>query len=79
MGGLRIGPFSRRGAGQGPVLDWDAERSAANVSTGGLVKPLRRPPTMKRAGAEPVQELLAASPPCCLPSLGEPTGHCFCS
>ena len=57
----------------------DAERSAANVSTGGLVKPLRRPPTMKRAGAETVQELLAASPPRCSPPWGEPTGHGFCS
>jgi len=77
MGGLRIGPFSRRGAGQGPVHDWDGKRSAANVSTGGLVSPLMRPPTMRRAGAEPVQELVAVVPPRSSRPWGEPSGHCF--
>jgi len=79
MGGLGIGPLYRLGAGQGPVHDWDAERSAANVSTGGLVKPLMRPPTMRRAGAEPVQELVAVLPPRCSPPWGEPTGNSVCS
>jgi len=65
MGGLCVGPLCRRGVGQGPVHDWDAERSAADHPSGGLVSPLRRPPTMKRAGAEPVQELVAELPPHC--------------
>ncbi len=74
------GPLGRRGAGQGPVHNWDAERSAANVRTSGLVSPLRRPPTMKRAGAEPVQELVDTSLPRCLPpGPKRPTGRWFCS
>jgi hypothetical protein len=32
---------------------------------GGLGSPFRRPPTMGRAGAEPVQELVASLPPRC--------------
>jgi hypothetical protein len=67
MGGHRVGPLCRRGAGQGPVHHTDAERSGANVHTGGLVSPLRRPPTMRRAGAEPHREPVAAQPLRCSP------------
>ena len=46
-----------------PQLECGAQSSQR--PSGGLVSPLRRPPTMRRAGAEPVQELVAASPPRC--------------
>ena len=75
MEGLHVGPFSRRGVGQGPVHNRDAERSAASVSTGGLVKPLRRPPTMKRAGAEPDRELVGDQPEPCSPLRGTDCRH----
>jgi hypothetical protein len=37
---------------------------------GGLGSPLTRPPTMGRTGAEPVQELVAASPTRCSRPMG---------
>ena len=66
---LRLGPLSRQGAGQGPVHHRDAERSGAKDHSSGLVSPLTRPPTMGRAGAEPLQELVAASPLRCSPQV----------
>ena len=48
-------------ADQGPVYHRDADLSGDNVHAGGLMSPLGRPPTMKRAKVEPVQELVAKS------------------
>ena len=53
MDGHRVGPLRQRGAGQGPVHDWNAKRSAANVNTGGHVSTLEAPPDHEegRSGA----------------------------
>ena len=51
------------GAGQGPAPYSNAERSAANANNGRLVKPLTRPPIMRRAGAAPHRELVAMRAP----------------